>query len=62
MEACSTTLRARAQADCRWSLAGTVIGNIQNVNTLTLNGSIGTPSGTDSLALKYYTVTLYPAQ
>jgi hypothetical protein len=42
--------------------AGTVTDNIQNVNTLTLNGSIGTPSGADSLALRYYIVTRYPAQ
>ena len=42
--------------------AGTVLGNIQNITTLTFTGSVSTTQSADSLALKYYTVVRYPAQ
>ena len=42
--------------------AGTVLGNIQSINTLNFTGSIGTTLTSDSVVLRYYTVTRYPAQ
>ncbi len=41
--------------------AGTVAGNIQNPNTVAFDGALARTGTTDSMSLKFYTVTRYPS-
>ena len=41
--------------------AGAVAGNIHNPNTVAFDGSLAQTGTSDSLSLKYYTITRYPA-
>ena len=41
--------------------AGIVAGNIQNPNTVAFDGSLARTGTSDSLSLKFYTITRYPA-